>query len=85
MPSPPSQHPSAHGSLWSHIIDLPAGQCSTVGQCGNASELAAYVIEGILHISVGGSLETLEQGDTIVFSSNQALLWSADIKPTAGS
>lgn len=80
-PAPIPLHiPTAQGSLVSQIIELSAGQCSTIGQWGNTSEVAAYVIEGTLHMSVGNSLETLERGDAIVVSSDQPLLWSADPK-----
>lgn len=79
-PPIPLHIPTAQGSLVSQIIELAAGQCSTIGQCGDMSEVAAYVITGTLHISLGSSLETLEQGDTIVVSSDRPILWSADSK-----
>jgi len=79
-PPIPLHIPTAQGSLVSQIIELSAGQCSTIGQCGDMSEVAAYVIKGTLHISLGASLETLEQGDTIVVSTDRPILWSADSK-----
>ena len=71
---------TAEGHQVSQIIDFPAGGSSAVGECGNITELTAYVIEGTLHVTVAGSSETLEQGDSIVVTTDQPIMWSADAK-----
>lgn len=68
---------TAEGHQVSQIIDLQAGGFSAVGECGNITELTAYVIEGTLHVTVAGSHETLEQGDSIVVTTDQPIMWSA--------
>ncbi|WP_162601916.1 helix-turn-helix domain-containing protein [Occallatibacter savannae] len=78
IPPPMPLHiPTAQGQLLSQIIELPAGHSSKIGEFGKPSEVTAFVIQGTLHMSFGGSLETLEQGDTIVVSSDLPMLWSA--------
>lgn len=74
----PLHVPTAEGKLVSKIVDLPAGVASTVGECGSASEVTAYVLEGTLHVSLAGSHGILEQGDCMVAHTDQALIWSAD-------
>lgn len=78
VPAPIPLHiPTAEGKLVSQIIELPAGHSSKIGEFGKPSEVTAFVIQGTLHMSFGGSLETLEEGDTIVVSSDLPMLWSA--------
>lgn len=45
------------GKLISKILELPAGVTSTIGECGSRTELTAYVLEGTLQVSIGGSQE----------------------------
>ena len=86
----PREHHTAHqiplnvatcqGVLESQIIALPAGASITTGECGSITETTAYVLEGILHISAAGTSEALEIGDSIVITSDQPVIWSAEGK-----
>lgn len=76
----PLHIPTAEGQLVSQIIEIPAGQSSCVGEFGRSIEVTAFVIKGTVHLSFGGRVETLEQGDTVVVSSDMPMLWSAGIK-----
>jgi len=72
--------PTAETKLVSQIIEIPAGGSSTLGECGSVLELTAYVIEGTLQVTAAGSDEVLAQGDSIVVTTDQPLVWSADAK-----
>jgi transcriptional regulator with XRE-family HTH domain len=75
----PLHVPTAETKFVSKIFDLAAGSAATVGQCGSRSDVMAYVIEGTLHVSIAGSQEELQQGDCMVVSTDQVLVWSADM------
>ena len=77
----PLHVPTADGHQLSQIIDLSAGTSSTIGECGETSELTAYVIEGTLHANVAGSDEMLEPGDSLVVTTDQPMVWSAEKSP----
>jgi transcriptional regulator with XRE-family HTH domain len=81
LPRPTPLHvPTAEGHQISQIIDIPAGVSTTVGECGSTTEVTAYVIEGTLHVSIAGANEILEQGDSLVVTTDQSLVWSAPDK-----
>ena len=78
-PRPTPLHvPTAEGHQLAQILEIPAGASAPIGECGSVSELTAYVIEGTLHASVAGSNETLEPGDSLVVTTDQPMVWSAE-------
>lgn len=78
IPRPTPLHvPTPEARLLSQIIELPAGVSSAAGECGSITEVTAFVIEGTLRVSVAGSNETLEVGDSIVVTTDQPIVWSA--------
>lgn len=62
----------------SQIIDIPAAVSSTIGEYGVVSEVTAYVIGGVLHVDVSGTREVLESGDSVVVTTDQPMVWSAE-------
>ena len=77
-PQPIPLHvPTPASHQLAQIIELPAGQSMTLGECGAMSELTAYVIEGALDATITGSHESLETGDSIVVTTDQPMVWTA--------
>jgi transcriptional regulator with XRE-family HTH domain len=76
----PLSIPTCQALLDSQILALPAGASITTGECGSVTETTAYVLEGTLHISAAGTSEALEIGDSIVITSDQPVIWSAEGK-----
>lgn len=78
LPRPTPLHvPTPEAHQLAQIIEIPARASVTLGECGALAELTAYVIEGTLHASIAGSLETLEPGDSVVVTTDQPMVWSA--------
>ena len=76
----PLNIPSCHETLVSQILDMPAGAAVTTGECGSITETTVHVLEGVLHVSAAGTSEVLDTGDSIVITSDQPVIWSAEGK-----
>jgi transcriptional regulator with XRE-family HTH domain len=59
------------------LVDLAAGGSSTEPEIDNAHALLVYVLDGRLHLDVGGMRETLETGDCAYLESDLPLAWGA--------
>lgn len=78
LPRPIPLHVPAPGAhQLAQIIEIPAGQSLTLGECGATNELTAYVISGRLQATITGAHETLDPGDSIVVTTDQPMVWSA--------
>jgi transcriptional regulator with XRE-family HTH domain len=69
--------PKAQSSMTARILDIPSSLPSSIGERGCRTELVAYVLEGRLQITSGGSHEVLETGDCAVLDSKEPALWRA--------
>lgn len=82
IPRPILLHvPTPEAHQFAQILDVPAGASFTIGECGAITELTAYVIEGTLHATIANVHETLEPGDSVVVSTDQLMVLSADEMP----
>jgi transcriptional regulator with XRE-family HTH domain len=59
------------------LVDLAPGAAAAGPEAGGESALLIYVLDGRLHLDVGGMRETLETGDCAYLESDLPLAWSA--------
>lgn len=74
----PLKAANCNGQMVSQIIELPAGVAITTGECGGITETTAHVFEGTVHVCMVGTCEALRAGDSVVLTSDQPIVWSAD-------
>jgi len=59
------------------LVDLASGSGAGEPEIGNAGAMLVYVLDGRLHLDVGGMRETLETGDCAYLESDLPMMWGA--------
>jgi transcriptional regulator with XRE-family HTH domain len=59
------------------LVDLSPGAIAVEPEIGNDGALLVYVLDGRLHLDVGGMRETLEVGDSAYLESSLPMAWGA--------
>lgn len=59
------------------LVDLPPGASSAHPKLSHAGSLLVYVLEGQLHLDIGGLRESLDAGDCAYLESDLPAAWSA--------
>jgi quercetin dioxygenase-like cupin family protein len=59
------------------LVDLTPGATAAEPEVRDGGALLVYVLDGRLHLDVGGMRETLETGDCAYLESDMPLAWGA--------
>jgi transcriptional regulator with XRE-family HTH domain len=69
--------PTDRNRIFASTLDLPPGVPSTVSESGSKIETVAYVLDGQLRLTIGGSDDLLDAGDCVVLDTEETVIWCA--------